>query len=438
MKFIKDIIGEQRDRLSPEAAPQPIPEDRSAPATPLPDPVQDSVQDSVQDIDTGALSFLRLDPADRVQNATSLSDKTAQALNNLDAISADAIGTPDTIEFGQAERAPSAPAEPSAPTEAVLESSDIATLDQMVQDSVAAQSAELVPPPETSVPAPEHAPEPADMAGEGPDIAAAPKPDLGPDPFASLGAELRQTPAPSPLEMAEPAKRIFRRRKLSDATAAAPVADAAPHPIDVPPPMPGRSADFTSPAAPSSAEAPAQPSNAAATRPARAGRVKTRLLGFGHQQDPLATSAEAPAAEMTRCPVGWIAVVDGPGRGATFALGNGVSTIGRGAGQSLQLDFGDTSISRENHASLAYDPETRGFYLGHGGKANLVRLNGKPVLSTETLRNGDEIRLGETRLRFVALCGESFDWGDDSPAQSDAQATAFQTQGDGFSHALSR
>ena len=141
---------------------------------------------------------------------------------------------------------------------------------------------------------------------------------------------------------------------------------------------------------------------------------------------------------MTRCPVGWIAVVDGPGRGATFALGNGVSTIGRGAGQSLQLDFGDTSISRENHASLAYDPETRGFYLGHGGKANLVRLNGKPVLSTETLRNGDEIRLGETRLRFVALCGESFDWGDDSPAQSDAEATAFQTQGDGFSHVLSR
>ena len=141
---------------------------------------------------------------------------------------------------------------------------------------------------------------------------------------------------------------------------------------------------------------------------------------------------------MTRCPVGWVAIVDGPGRGATFALGTGVSTIGRGTGQSLQLDFGDTRISRENHASLAYDPETRGVYLRHGGKANLVRLNGKPVLNTETLHNGDEIRIGETRLRFVALCRESFDWGDANPAQQEIQENAYQVQGDGFSHALPR
>jgi len=74
------------------------------------------------------------------------------------------------------------------------------------------------------------------------------------------------------------------------------------------------------------------------------------------------------------------------------------------------LDLGDTSISREQHAAIAYDEEANGFFLGHGGKSNIVRLNGRPVLSTEDLQNGDMIRIGETTLRFVALCGDAFVW----------------------------
>ncbi|NNL18463.1 MAG: FHA domain-containing protein, partial [Boseongicola sp.] len=75
-----------------------------------------------------------------------------------------------------------------------------------------------------------------------------------------------------------------------------------------------------------------------------------------------------------------------------------------------RLDFGDTSISRNNHAAVAYDDEQGKFFLGHGGKSNLVRLNGKPVLSTEELADGDMVRIGETTLKFVALCGEDFTW----------------------------
>ena len=109
-------------------------------------------------------------------------------------------------------------------------------------------------------------------------------------------------------------------------------------------------------------------------------------------------------------PAGWIVVVDGPGRGASFTLQVGVSQIGRGEEQAVRLDFGDTSISRNNHAAVAYDDEQGKFFLGHGGKSNLVRLNGMPVLSTEELTDGDEIRIGETTLKFVALCGEAFTW----------------------------
>jgi hypothetical protein len=144
----------------------------------------------------------------------------------------------------------------------------------------------------------------------------------------------------------------------------------------------------------------------------RAGRVKTRLLGFERSatssNDPIGSAAKA--ATSGQFPVGWIVVVKGPGRGASFCLYNGLSQIGRGSDQTVCLDFGDTSISRENHAVVAYDSEQRKHFLGHGGKANIVRLNDMPVLSTEELSHGDQIRIGETTLRFVALCGDGFDW----------------------------
>ncbi|MEX0285952.1 MAG: FHA domain-containing protein [Paracoccaceae bacterium] len=156
------------------------------------------------------------------------------------------------------------------------------------------------------------------------------------------------------------------------------------------------------------------PAPAAGRASRRAGRVKTRLLGFGSAQetvsDPMAATPNPSASDAGRFPVGWLVVADGPGHGAAFTLFEGVSQIGRGEDQAVRLDFGDTSISRSNHAAVAYDAEQKAFYLGHGGKANLVRLNGRPVLSTEVISSGDQIRIGETSLRFVALCGAEFDW----------------------------
>ena len=107
-----------------------------------------------------------------------------------------------------------------------------------------------------------------------------------------------------------------------------------------------------------------------------------------------------------------------------FTLFDGVSQIGRGEGQSVRLDFGDNSISRNNHASIAFDDEAGQFYLGHGGKSNIVRLNAKPVLSTEEISDGDEIRLGETTLRFTALCGENFAWNNNNTDGDEAENAA--------------
>lgn len=164
------------------------------------------------------------------------------------------------------------------------------------------------------------------------------------------------------------------------------------------------------------AEAEAAEAAIAAPRPGRsARRVRTRMLGFNAgadiATDPFAKAAAESAAPALTHPVGWMVVVSGPGTGHAFALYNGVSTIGRGSDQTVALDFGDTSISREKHAAVAYDDETNAFFLGHGGKSNIVRLNNRPVLSTEDIGHGDSVRIGETTLRFVALCGADFSWG---------------------------
>ncbi|WP_375688555.1 FHA domain-containing protein [Pseudooceanicola sp. LIPI14-2-Ac024] len=193
--------------------------------------------------------------------------------------------------------------------------------------------------------------------------------------------------------------------------AAEPEPEVAPAPIAAEPAAPAarpttRLIERPSPRA-------AQPAPAA---PEGNGRVKTRLLGF-HAGDVAKDVFAAPAtpapAASTDFPVGWVVVVDGPGRGASFTLTGGLSTIGRSADQTISLDHGDESISRNNHASIAYDEEDNTVYVGHGGKSNIVRLNGRPLLSTEELQDGDLIRIGKTTLRFVSFCGPDFSWTDD-------------------------
>ena len=102
----------------------------------------------------------------------------------------------------------------------------------------------------------------------------------------------------------------------------------------------------------------------------------------------------------------------------------GMSQIGRGEDQAVQLDFGDNSISRTNHAAIVYDADSKEFLLGHGGKSNIVRLNDKPLISNEALKTGDVIRIGETVLRFVALCDDTFSWNDGASGEDEDVAIA--------------
>ncbi len=107
---------------------------------------------------------------------------------------------------------------------------------------------------------------------------------------------------------------------------------------------------------------------------------------------------------------GFLAVISGPGRGSVSMLHYGNNSIGRDVSQAIALDHGDSRISRENHCTVTYDPVTREFYLQQGEGNQLTYLEGQPVLAPTQLAAGNQIRLGDTVLRFVPLCGKDFDW----------------------------
>ncbi len=110
--------------------------------------------------------------------------------------------------------------------------------------------------------------------------------------------------------------------------------------------------------------------------------------------------------------VGWVVIVEGPGQGASLTLGYGMNSIGRAPSERISLDFGDTQISRTNHASITYDPRGKKYFVAHGGGKNLTYIGDEPVLVPIELKGGEEVMIGDTTLRFVPFCGAAFDWRD--------------------------
>jgi hypothetical protein len=111
--------------------------------------------------------------------------------------------------------------------------------------------------------------------------------------------------------------------------------------------------------------------------------------------------------------VGWVVVVKGPGRGAYKPVHVGMNSVGRDPSQRICLDFGDETISREQHAFITYDDELRRYWVQNGGKSNLVRLGDESLVAPAELKGNDVIRIGKTVLRFYPVCGPDFSWTDE-------------------------
>ena len=113
-------------------------------------------------------------------------------------------------------------------------------------------------------------------------------------------------------------------------------------------------------------------------------------------------------------PVGWLVVVEGPGKGRVATLGVGRNFIGRDKSQRVSLDYGDDTISRGKQVVIAYDGLNRKFWVGPGDGTNLTYVGDEPVLAQRELAPSTHLRMGSTVLLFVPLCGAEFSW-DDEP-----------------------
>lgn len=142
------------------------------------------------------------------------------------------------------------------------------------------------------------------------------------------------------------------------------------------------------------------------------GQQPARDVRAGTGSSGAARAPEQQGAAQQHAPVvGFLVVVDGPGRGNYRGIYAGSNTIGRNANQRIQIDFGDDTISGDQQAFLVYDSRTRQFQLVPNlGKPNLVHLNDEALLTNMLLKAHDKITMGSTMLLFVPLCGPDFEW----------------------------
>lgn len=107
--------------------------------------------------------------------------------------------------------------------------------------------------------------------------------------------------------------------------------------------------------------------------------------------------------------VGWLVCIEGSTKGTDYRIHSQNNYIGRSARMDISIPE-DSHISAENSAIIAYDNEDRVFYFGPCSGRNIVRVNGKPALSVEKIEAYDVLTIGTTKLLFVPLCGDRFDW----------------------------
>jgi FHA domain-containing protein len=152
--------------------------------------------------------------------------------------------------------------------------------------------------------------------------------------------------------------------------------------------------------------------------PSSAGSDRTHLVRpSGKKPDPEAAyhplSPEGGVQDQSKNEdpiVGWLVIVKGPGWGNAARLGYQWNSIGRDPDQRVCLNYGDSTISRKNHARLSYDPRSRKFMITGGEAINLIYVRGENLLAPTEIKTGDRIQIGETELMLISLCGENFDW----------------------------
>jgi len=107
--------------------------------------------------------------------------------------------------------------------------------------------------------------------------------------------------------------------------------------------------------------------------------------------------------------VGWLVSMEGREKGRDYRIHTDNNYIGRGDKMDICIR-GDDTISRENHAIISFDARDKIYYFSPGDGRSIVRLNNKAIFATNQIQAYDVVEIGKTKLVFIPLCGEKFEW----------------------------
>ncbi len=135
---------------------------------------------------------------------------------------------------------------------------------------------------------------------------------------------------------------------------------------------------------------------------AETGRETTRFLHFKRPNSKVGpdTLERLSRSGAKSRGIAWLAIIEGPGEGNIFPIDKPFVNVGRCESQDIQINFGDDSISRQGHISIAYYGRETGFVIRDGLKPNPVLLNERALQGEHDLQHGDRICIGETTLQF--------------------------------------
>ena len=115
--------------------------------------------------------------------------------------------------------------------------------------------------------------------------------------------------------------------------------------------------------------------------------------------------------------VGWLVCIEGPDRGRDYRIHAERNFLGRAETMDIAI-ASDTSISRENHAVISYNPKKHSFTIAPGEGRGITYLNDDELLAAQPLSPYDTIEVGASKLLFVPFCGEQFTWPTAEPAKT--------------------
>lgn len=117
--------------------------------------------------------------------------------------------------------------------------------------------------------------------------------------------------------------------------------------------------------------------------------------------------AEARGLELT---AGWLVITSEKGRGRSYPVKLGRNKLGRGQDNAICVEVGDSTISKDNHVTLAADPKTKRFFAVPGDSTNFAYLNDEPLLEPKALEDKAVLQVGATVFTFVQFAGNYVDW----------------------------